>query len=68
VLLLLAPEHEDLGPVVGVVEGAVLVEDQADPAGVRPVRVPESCRGVQLMLGNLKLSGALNILKYRNRF
>jgi len=41
--------------VLSVVETFVLVEDETDPGRVEPIRVLQSRRGVQLVLGTLHL-------------
>ena len=53
VLLLRLPAEESLGSVARIVEGAVLVEDQADPGGIGTVRVAQRRGCVHLMFGNL---------------
>ena len=50
---------DDLVAVVRQVEHHVLVEDQADPAGVLPVWLLEGGGGVELLLGHLHQDGAV---------
>ena len=54
VLLPLLPDGKDVGPVVRIVEAAVLVEDEADPTGIGSVGVAQRCRCMQFVLGYLK--------------